>query len=227
MNEEYVRTDLDVAIRGKSSFYQKFYFAIKRVFDFIVGLIGSLVTLPIMVVVKIAYLCHGDFAPILFKQERIGMNGKPIYIYKFRTMVMNADDVLQELLRTNEEMAVEYKRYKKLKNDPRITKVGHFLRKSSLDEFPQFFNVLKGDMSLVGPRPYLYREKQDMGEYFDTIVQAKPGITGYWQVNGRSNTDFGKRLVLDEYYLYHRGIRLDIKIFCKTFAQVILKKDSM
>ena len=139
-------------------------------------------------------------------------------------MVENADEILFKMLEENEEMRLEYKRYKKLKNDPRITKVGKFIRDTSIDEFPQFINVLKGDMSLVGPRPYLYREKEDMGEYYNTVIKCKPGITGYWQVNGRSGTDFIKRLVLDEYYYNHRSLILDIKIMLKTFIKVF-KKD--
>lgn len=222
MNEEYV------VVEEKSlSFYQKCYVFIKRLVDIIGGLVGSIFTLPLVLIVKIAYVLNGDYAPILFKQERIGVKGQPFQLYKFRTMVVNADQVLFDLLKKDKKLAAEYKRYKKLKDDPRITKVGRFLRNTSLDEFPQFFNVLKGDMSLVGPRPYLYREKEDMGEYFDVIVQSKPGLTGYWQVNGRSNTDFGKRLVLDEYYYYHKGLRMDLKIILKTAIQVVMKKDSM
>lgn len=202
----------------------KFYIITKRMIDFIGGLFGSIVTIPIIIFVKIAYMITGDFNKIIFKQERIGKNGKPINIYKFRSMVVNADEILFKLLEEDEEAAAEYKRYKKLKKDPRITKVGNFLRKTSLDEFPQFFNVLKGDMSLVGPRPYLFREKKDMGEYFDIIIKSKPGVTGYWQVNGRSNTDFGKRLVLDEYYTGHKSLIMDIKILLKTVKQVFFKE---
>lgn len=196
----------------------------KRIIDIVGGLVGSIITLPVILIIKLAYMATGDFNPIIFKQERIGKNGKVINIYKFRSMVMNADEVLFKLLEEDEEAAREYKRYKKLKNDPRITKVGNFIRCTSLDEFPQFFNVLKGDMSLVGPRPYLFREKEDMGEYFDIIVQSKPGVTGYWQVNGRSNTDFGKRLVLDEYYTNHKSLIMDLKIIIKTIKQVFFKE---
>lgn len=196
----------------------------KRLCDILFGFLGCLFLIPLYICIKIACLITKDPAPIMFKQERIGQNGKPIYIYKFRSMVPNADEVLFKMLEENEEMRREYKRYKKLKNDPRITKVGKFIRATSLDEFPQFLNVLKGDMSLVGPRPYLFREKEDMGEYFDTIVKCKPGVTGYWQVNGRSGTDFIKRLVLDEYYYFHRNLVLDFKIVIKTFVKVF-KKD--
>ncbi len=227
MNEEMIALQTTTQEQIKDLRESKLYRVPKRVADLLVGIVGVIFLIPLTVIIKICYICQHDFHPILFKQERIGRNGKPIYIYKFRSMVPNADQVLFDLLEKNEDLKREYKRYKKLKNDPRITKVGKIIRNTSIDEMPQFLNVLKGDMSLVGPRPYLYREKEDMGEYYDTIIKCKPGITGYWQVNGRSNTDFGKRLVLDEYYYYHRNLNLDVKIVGKTVAQVIMKKDVM
>ena len=154
-----------------------------RALDILGGLVGCMCVIPIMLAVMINNLKDGDFGPIFFKQERIGKNGKLFKMYKFRTMVKDADKKLEELLKTDEVARKEYKKYKKLKNDPRVTKFGAFLRKTSLDEFPQFLNVLKGDMTLVGPRPYLPREKEDMGEYYDYIIQHKPGITGYWQIS--------------------------------------------
>lgn len=220
-------TEIEEIVSCKKISVSKLYTVPKRIFDIIVGLVGCILLIPLIIGVKIANLLNHDKAPILFKQERIGRNGKPIYIYKFRSMVENADEILFKMLEENEEMRLEYKRYKKLKNDPRITKVGKFIRDTSIDEFPQFINVLKGDMSLVGPRPYLYREKEDMGEYYNTVIKCKPGITGYWQVNGRSSTDFVERLILDEYYYNNRNIAIDIKIIIKTFLQVIIRKDSM
>lgn len=224
MNEEITVLQVSGIEQVKDLRESKIYRVPKRLFDLFVGMLGIMLLIPITIMIKICYICQHDFHPILFKQERIGKNGKPIYIYKFRSMIPNADQVLFEILEENEELRREYKRYKKLKNDPRITKVGRILRNTSLDEVPQFINLVKGDMSLVGPRPYLYREKEDMGDYYDTIIKCKPGITGYWQVNGRSNTDFGKRLVLDEYYYYHRTLNLDARIVGKTFAQVVMKK---
>lgn len=199
------------------------YSIIKRFIDIIAGLLGCLMLIPMYIGVKIACMVTGDFNKIMFTQNRIGKNGKEFKLYKFRSMVMNADEILFKYLEENEEAAKEYKRYKKLENDPRITKVGKFIRRFSIDEFPQFINVLKGDMSLVGPRPYLPREKADMGEYFEVVVKSKPGITGYWQVNGRSATTFGKRLVMDEYYNSHNGTIMDIKIILKTFLQFLGK----
>ncbi len=201
-----------------------YYTIIKRSIDFFCGLFGCFFLIPLTIAIKIASLATKDTAPIFFKQERIGRDGRTIYIYKFRSMIPNADKALERLIETDEAIRIEYKRYKKLKNDPRITKIGKFIRDTSIDEFPQFINILKGDMSVVGPRPYLFREKEDMGEYYETIVKMKPGLTGYWQVNGRSGTDFVDRLVKDEYYLSHRGIRMDTKIMIKTFSKVLKKE---
>ena len=200
------------------------YLGLKRIADIVCSLFGMLFLIPLTIFVKVASIISGDFNSIFFTQERIGKDGKPFKLYKYRTMVPNADKILKKLLKENKEIAEEYNKYKKLEKDPRITKVGDILRKFSLDEFPQFINIFKGDMSLVGPRPYLYREKKDMGKYFNIIKLAKPGLTGYWQVNGRNNTDFKDRLLLDEEYIKIRGLRLDIKIFFMTFSKV-LKRD--
>lgn len=196
------------------------YLGIKRLFDIFVGLIGLIVLIPITIIIKIASVCTGDFAPVIFAQNRIGKNGKEFKFYKFRSMVPNADEVLFKMLEEDKEIAKEYKKNKKLKDDPRITKVGKILRRTSIDELPQLLNVLKGDMSLIGNRPYLPREKEDMGDSFDEIVKTKPGITGYWQVSGRENASFEKRLELEKYYSNHYGLRMDIKIFFKTFKAV-------
>lgn len=196
------------------------YLGIKRIFDIIVGIIGLIVLIPIIVFVKIGSMVTGDFGSIFFTQNRIGKNGKEFKFYKFRSMVPNADQVLFELLEKDKELAKEYKENKKLKDDPRITKMGKFIRRFSIDELPQLLNVLKGDMSLVGNRPYLPREKEDMGEYFDDIVKTKPGITGYWQVSGRADVSFANRLKLEKYYSNNRGFRMDVKIIFKTFGAV-------
>jgi len=168
-------------------------------------------------------MCSGDFGKIIFTQNRIGKNGKEFKFYKFRSMVVNADDVLKELLKQDEELAKEYKENKKFREDPRITKVGKFIRKASIDELPQLINVLKGDMSLIGNRPYLPREKEDMGSFYEDIIKTKPGITGYWQVSGRSDLSFRKRLELEQYYSNHYGFKMDMKIFFRTFSVVLGK----
>lgn len=200
------------------------YFIIKRLFDIVCSLIGCIFLLPIALIVKISYILNKDYASIFFSQDRIGKNGKTFKFYKFRSMVVDADEVLKEILKNDKEARKEYKLNKKFKNDPRITKMGKILRITSLDELPQLVNVLKGDMSLIGNRPYLPREKEDMGQYFDTIVKTKPGLTGYWQVNGRSNTTFEERLKLEEYYSNHASLKMDIKILFKTVYVVLFHK---
>ena len=214
----------DVATVQSVGLKETLYLIIKRLFDIICGLIGLIVLIPVSLIVKIIYICNKDFAPIFFTQNRIGKNGKEFKFYKYRSMVSNADEVLFRILKEDKELAKEYKINKKLKNDPRITKVGAFLRKTSLDELPQLINVLKGDMSIIGNRPYLPREKEDMGEYYNDIVKTKPGITGYWQVSGRSDLSFQERLELEQFYYNQTSLKLDIKIFFKTFVVVLLKK---
>lgn len=210
----------NVKIKSKKYVYR----IIKRLFDIILSLIGLLFLIPVAMVIKIAYVLTGDFKSIFFTQKRIGKYGKEFRFYKFRSMIPNADEVLEKTLEMDKVLAEEYHVNKKLKNDPRITKIGKIIRKTSLDELPQLINILLGQMSFVGNRPYLPREKEDMGNYFNDIVKTKPGLTGYWQVSGRSNTTFKERLKLESYYSNHAGLRLDIKIFFKTFAVVLLKK---
>ena len=200
------------------------YFGVKRLFDILIALIGCLFLLPIILIVKISYLLHKDFDSIFFRQKRIGKNGKEFNLYKFRSMVPNADEVLKELLKNDEAARKEYKVNKKLKNDPRVTSMGKILRVTSLDELPQFINIFKGEMSLIGNRPYLPREKEDMGLYYNDIIKTKPGLTGLWQVMGRSNTTFEERLKLEQYYSNNFGFRIDIKIFFKTFGVVLKHK---
>lgn len=200
---------------------------IKRVIDICAGIVGCLGLLPLTLYVSFKNKKSGDTAPIFFKQERIGLDGRPIYIYKYRSMIPNAEQVLEDLMKTNPNIKEEYLKNKKLVNDPRITKVGHFLRKTSLDEFPQFINVLKGDMSLVGPRPYLPREKKDMDIYYESIIACKPGITGMWQANGRSDVGFKDRCQLDDYYYRNWSLGLDLVIIYKTVKSVIYGKGAL
>ena len=148
-------------------------------------------------------------------------------MYKYRSMIVGADDILAKYLAENEEARQEYRKYKKLKYDPRITKIGRFIRKVSIDEFPQFINILKGEMSLVGPRPYLPREQKDMGEAYDTIITCKPGLTGYWQVNGRSDVDFEERTTMDLAYIQDKNLWFNIKILIKTFTKIFKKEGAL
>ena len=190
------------------------YLLVKRIIDIIVALVGIILMIPVAIIVKFLYMCTGDFKSIVYSQERIGKDGKTFKFYKFRSMVSNADEILMKALAEDKKLAKEYNKSKKLKNDPRITKVGKF----------QFINIFLGHMSLIGNRPYLPREQKDMGKYYDDIIKTKPGLTGYWQVSGRSNTTFKKRLELERYYSNHATFTLDTKIFFKTFAVVLLSK---
>lgn len=219
MNETNIT--MDSTLSGVEVKPHVVYPIVKRLFDIFVGFIGLIILIPLTLIIKIAYMISGDFEPIFFKQARIGKNGKTIHIYKFRSMVPNADKILYDLMEKDEKIKKEYLTNRKLKDDPRITKVGKFIRHASIDEFPQFINVLTGDMSVVGPRPYLHRELEDMGEFYKKVITCKPGVTGYWQVSGRSNTDFKTRLKMDNYYCDNRGLRFDIKIFVQTFETVL------
>ena len=212
--------------KDKVSVKELGYHFIKRTFDIVCGLIGVIILIPVTIILKIITMATGDFSPIIFTQNRIGKDGKEFKFYKFRSMVPNADEVLFRTLEMDKIAAEEYKKNKKFKNDPRITKVGKVIRKLSIDELPQLINVLKGDMSVIGNRPYLPREKEDMEEYYDDIIKKKPGITGYWQVNGRSKTTFKERLDLERYYSKNYSLLLDIKIFFKTFKVVLFGKDA-
>ena len=205
------------------------YLIIKKIVDIIAGVLGTILLIPLIAIVWIIRKClNENDGPLFFEQIRIVKNGKKFRMYKFRTMVMEADEKLYKYLEENPEAKKEYKKYKKLKHDPRITKLGAILRKTSLDEFPQFINVLKGEMSLVGPRPYLYREKEDLGEYYyNSITKVKPGITGYWQVNGRNDVDFEERAYMDTYYIERRGIIMDLKIILKTFLKIFKKEGAV
>ena len=197
------------------------YLVTKRVFDIIFSLIGCLFLLPIAIFVKIANLITGDYHPMILKQPRIGQDGKEFMFYKFRSMIPNADKALFELLEKNEDRRKEYELNKKLENDPRITKVGKFIRKTSIDELPQLVNILKGDMSLIGNRPYLPREKEDMGKYFSEIVKTKPGLTGYWIINRKRDESYKDRLNLEYYYIDNQSIKLDLICLIKTISKII------
>ena len=200
---------------------------LKRGIDILGGICGTLILIPLTIGIWIANKLVKDNGPIFYTQTRIGKEGKLFKMYKYRSMVVGADEILKTYLEENEEARKEYKKYKKLKNDPRITKIGKFLRKTSLDEFPQFINVLKGDMSLVGPRPYLLREKEEINGFFKYITSCKPGITGLWQTKGRSNTTFTDRLTMDMEYYHNHSLKQDIKLIYKTVRNVVKKEGAI
>lgn len=201
-------------------FHKKpFYECLKRIFDLVVSLVAVIVLSPILLVIALAIRLE-DRGPILYRAQRVGRGGKPITVYKFRSMRMNADR-LEDML-TPEELE-EYKKNFKLEHDPRITKVGAFLRKTSLDELPQLFNILSGTLSLVGPRPVLQEETELYGDKRNLLLSCKPGLTGLWQVSGRSNVTYenGRRQALELQYVSQRSLWLDIKILFWTVGAVV------
>jgi undecaprenyl-phosphate galactose phosphotransferase len=197
--------------------------AVKRATDIVGSICGMIIVLPLTAYVFVKNRRDGDTDPIFFVQERIGKDGHLFKMYKYRTMVPNAEQLLDELMEKDPAIRKEYTENKKLKEDPRITKAGKFLREKSLDEFPQFINVFLGHMSLVGPRPYLPREIEDMGDYYNDIIQIKPGVTGMWQTHGRSEVNFEDRLELDAYYYRNWNLWLDMTIFVKTIKGLFSK----
>lgn len=200
---------------------------LKRMIDIIGALVGIAILLPLTAVVAIANFISGDKGPIIYSHERIGRYGKHFKMYKFRSMVLDADAKLEELLTNDEEARKEWEENRKLKNDPRITKMGNILRKTSLDEFPQFINVLKGEMSLVGPRAVIDGEIELFGENKTLVLSVKPGITGYWAANGRSDTSYEERVEMESFYAKNMSIPLDIKILFKTVESVIKKEGAI
>ena len=200
------------------------YHCVKRLFDIVFSFVCLFFLLPIALIIKVLNICNKDFASIIYTQQRIGKSGKLFKLYKFRSMIPNADEELKKLLKKDKNLANEYRINKKLDNDPRITKVGKFIRKYSIDELPQLINIFKGEMSFVGNRPYLPREKKDMKDFYDDIIKTKPGLTGFWQCSLRSRGTFLDRLKMEKYYSNNYGFRFDISIFLKTFKVVFGKE---
>lgn len=195
------------------------YRYIKRLLDIILSLFGLIILIPICILVKISFLCKGDKKSIFFKHTRIGKDGKPFMMYKFRSMVHNAEELLEELLK-DERYRKEWAENQKIEKDPRITTIGAFLRKTSLDELPQLLNVLKGDMSLVGPRPLVEGELEEHGGS-KLYWKEKPGITGWWGSHGRSDVDYEQRLELEYYYIRNISFKLDVICIFKTITAVL------
>lgn len=186
LENEVVKNEIPVSItieKSKNKIKKKLENVIKRIIDICGGLVGTIALIPLTIIIYVTRIAmHENDGPIFYDQLRIGKNGKVFKMYKYRSMVIGADEKLHKYLEENEEARKEYKKYKKLKNDPRITKVGNFIRRTSLDEFPQFINVLKGDMSFVGPRPIVQRKVKLFGNKMKIVHSIRPGVTGYWQV---------------------------------------------
>ncbi|WP_026882566.1 sugar transferase [Clostridium akagii] len=188
------------------------YYFIKRTMDIFFSLIGIILLSPIFIIVCILIRIDSK-GPILFSQERVGKGGKHFKMYKFRSMIVNAEELLDKLKDNNEMSGPMFK----MREDPRITKIGRFIRKTSIDELPQLFNVLKGQMSLVGPRPNLPSEVAQFHDYHRIKLLAKPGLTCYWQVMGRNEIGFEEWMKLDVKYIEERNTLIDIKLIWKTF----------
>nr|WP_242269631.1 sugar transferase [Bacillus cereus group sp. BfR-BA-01408] len=195
----------------------------KRCMDILGAIMGLIIFSPLFILIPIMYMRGEAKGPVFFKQVRIGKDGKEFYIYKFRSMVVDAESKLKK----NEILYKKYieNNYKlEPEEDPRITGIGRFLRKTSLDELPQFINVLKGDMSLVGPRPVVQEELGEYGQRKSEFLSVKPGLTGYWQVSGRSDVGYPERVDIELYYVYNQSLLLDLKILLQTCLLVILRK---
>ena len=204
----------------------RIYLPFKRLFDILFGLIGVILTIPFILVIKISYILNKDYSSIFFTHKRIGKNGKEFKMYKFRTMVPNAEELLKEMLK-NKKYLNEWKEYHKFENDPRITKVGKIFRKLSLDELPQFINILIGDMSLIGPRPLIQEEVDDYKKKKKILLSIKPGLTGWWACHGRSCTSNKQRQDLELYYVKNCSFILDIKTFFLTIVKVLKREGAM
>jgi exopolysaccharide production protein ExoY len=195
--------------------------ASKRLIDIVLALSGILLLAPLLIICYFATILSSS-GPALFRHKRVGFNGKQFYCLKFRTMVPDASERLRALLETDPSAAAEWAATRKLKNDPRVTAIGALLRKSSLDELPQLFNVLRGEMSIVGPRPVTDEELERYATSVGSYLACRPGITGLWQVSGRSTTTYSKRVACDTFYARNWSLALDAKIIVVTIPSLLL-----
>lgn len=209
---DFRANDIGEVTRGTT-----FYLIVKRTIDILGALIGLVLLSPIFLIVAIAIKLDSK-GPIIFGHTRRGLHGKDIKVYKFRTMYENSQEIFNNF--TKEQKEEFYKNFK-LENDPRVTKIGDFLRRTSIDELPQLINILNGSMSIVGPRPIVQKEIDLYGDYANKLFSVVPGLTGYWQANGRSDTTYEERIKMDMYYIDNRGFWLDFKIIIKTFRSVL------
>ena len=201
------------------------YKQLKRFADIFFSSILIVISSPLIILICVLIKLESR-GPIIFKQKRIGKNLKNFNCYKFRTMSEEAEDILRELLSRNPELGEEFIKTQKIKNDPRITNIGRILRKTSLDELPQFINILKGDMHLIGPRPIVESEKIRYGKYLDEVFSVRPGVTGLWQVSGRNKLSYKRRVELDLIYVKNANLKLDLNIFVRTIGVIILPFDN-
>ncbi len=193
----------------------------KRILDLLLTVVGGLLISPLLIALAILVKLDSS-GPVFYGHRRLGAGGKHFRCWKFRTMHTSAEQLLDEFLQGNPNLRAEWEQNFKLRNDPRVTRIGRFLRKTSLDELPQLWNVLRGEMSLVGPRPIVDAEIPKYGTVYDTYRRIRPGISGFWQVGGRSDTDYAERVRLDAYYVHNWSVWLDIVILARTLRIVIL-----
>lgn len=199
------------------------YKYIKRTLDFILSIVALIILSPVFLIISILIKLESD-GPIFYAHKRIGKDGKKIKILKFRSMVSNADELTKYF--TPEQME-EYKKNYKLENDPRITKIGSFLRKTSLDELPQLINIIKGELSIIGPRPVVEEELEKYQNNKNKFLSITPGLTGYWAANGRSSTTYEQRMSMELFYIDNFSWKLDMKIFLKTIFSVLKKEGAI
>lgn len=196
---------------------KRWTFFLIRFFDILLSMLGIVILLPVFIITAVMIKIEDPKGPVIFKQVRVGKNGKEFVMYKFRSMIINAEEKLEELLQYNEVDGAIFK----MKNDPRITKTGKVIRKTSIDELPQLLNVLKGEMSLVGPRPPLPREVAQYTDYDKQRLLVKPGCTGLWQINGRSHVHFEDMVALDLEYIENLSIKNYFKVIFKTVFMIL------
>nr|WP_106784350.1 sugar transferase [Lysinibacillus timonensis] len=220
-NDTTINTELETFQKVEIS-ESKLYSFSKRAIDLISSIIALIVLLPLFIVIALIIKLEDRNGPVLFKQIRVGKNGREFYMYKFRSMVSNAEELKMTLLEQNEATGPVFK----MKHDPRVTKVGRFIRKTSIDELPQLLNVLKGEMSLVGPRPPLPDEVAQYTSYENQRLSVTPGLTCYWQVSGRSNIGFDEWVELDLKYIRERSFLVDCKLILKTVLVLFGSKDA-
>ena len=211
--------------KNKKRYSKKyFYKIIKTIFDLLFSSIILIFGLPIFLIIA-SLIKLSSRGPIFYLQERIGKNKKTFNCIKFRTMHPEAEDILENLITNNEKLRKEFEETHKLKNDPRITNIGKFLRKTSLDEIPQFLNVIKMEMSIIGPRPIVKKEIQKYGKLYNKVISIKPGISGLWQVSGRNNLSYKRRVILDCLYVDNISPLLDLRIIIRTFGVIFFPND--
>lgn len=220
---KYFFREQTIAIEIKNNLSNPITYITKRILDYLLAVIVFISISPLMIILAIIIKKTSE-GPAVYSQKRIGKDRKEFNCHKFRTMYKDADKKLKELLEKDEKLREEYEKYWKIKNDPRITPIGNFIRKTSLDELPQIFNVLKGEMSLIGPRPYLPKEWPFIEKESSIIHAVPPGITGLWQVSGRNNEDYNYRITMDSWYVKNWNLWLDITILFKTFSAVIKRE---